>query len=316
MRIFVLCVCAVLAAVIAPIAAGSQLIDRNASQVSLKVNAKGEALMTYKAGGKLKRVLAWGAVNAIPPNQTKPQVKFQLDYSGGYGKYHSNTYYLNFKGSCLPYDGPALSWEVAACKAPDGSYWALQAWQRGLPDYGINPSPAQAAWELRLSHWKGELPVLDIHTDWSYHRYDQLFGTYSYGGVPVYGFHATSAGVPLDTYGRNIYVDTFGSAYGSGWKRENSFLTHTGSGAFCYGFYLFDPTEGGYHYPPGQSGKRGPGTGAQYRLFAEGPGVTPDVAVLVPAFHAFDGRNSADVELERQQAALIASWGDKSCRLS
>ena len=92
MRIFVLCVCAVLAAVIAPIAAGSQLIDRNASQVSLKVNAKGEALMTYKAGGKLKRVLAWGAVNAIPPNQTKPQVKFQLDYSGGYGKYHSNTY--------------------------------------------------------------------------------------------------------------------------------------------------------------------------------------------------------------------------------
>ena len=51
MRIFVLCVCAVLAAVIAPIAAGSQLIDRNASQVSLKVNAKGEALMTYKAGG-------------------------------------------------------------------------------------------------------------------------------------------------------------------------------------------------------------------------------------------------------------------------
>jgi len=294
MRIFVLCVCAVLAAVIAPIAAGSQLIDRNASQVSLKVNAKGEALMTYKAGGKLKRVLAWGAVNAIPPNQTKPQVKFQLDYSGGYGKYHSNTYYLNFKGSCLPYDGPALSWEVAACKAPDGSYWALQAWQRGLPDYGINPSPAQAAWELRLSHWKGELPVLDIHTDWSYHRYDQLFGTYSYGGVPVYGFHATSAGVPLDTYGRNIYVDTFGSAYGSGWKRENSFLTHTGNGAFCYGFY--------------PHGSHGMGNGSRYRATAEGPGVAPDVTWQGAAPGPYDA--TADAAANAQLKAL----NDPKCR--
>ena len=27
------------------------------------------------------------------------------------------------------------------------------------------------------------------------------------------------------------------SAYGSGWRRENSFLSHHGTGAFCYGFY-------------------------------------------------------------------------------
>ena len=52
---------------------------------------------------------------------------------------------------CLPYDGPALAWEVAACKAPDGSYWALQAWQRGLPDLGVTATAAQSAWELRLS---------------------------------------------------------------------------------------------------------------------------------------------------------------------
>ena len=42
----------------------------------------------------------------------------------------------------------------------------------------------------------------------------------------VYGFSSTPRGNPLDSYGRNIYVDTFDSAYGKGWHRENSFLTH------------------------------------------------------------------------------------------
>ena len=32
-----------------------------------------------------------------------------------------------------------LVWLVAACRAPDGSYWALQRWQRLLPMRGIAP---------------------------------------------------------------------------------------------------------------------------------------------------------------------------------
>ena len=43
-----------------------------------------------------------------------------------------------FRNACAPYDGPALVYLVAACKAPDGSYWALQRWQRGLPLLGFN----------------------------------------------------------------------------------------------------------------------------------------------------------------------------------
>ena len=92
----------------------------------------------------------------------------------------------------------------------------------------------QAVWELRLSHWTGELPVLTIDTDWAWHQWDHLFGTFTYAGQPVFGFKSTPSGEPLDTFGRNIYVDTFNSAYGTGWKRENSFLTHTSTGAFCY----------------------------------------------------------------------------------
>ena len=52
------------------------------------------------------------------------------------------------------------------------------------------------------------MPVLTIPMDWSWHSWDHLFGTYTYRGLPVYGFHSTSTGQPLDSFGRNLYVDT------------------------------------------------------------------------------------------------------------
>jgi hypothetical protein len=256
----------VLAALLLPIVAGpaaaSQLIDRNATRVKLAVNGRGEALLTYTANGKLKHVLAWGAVNAVNPTSGGKQVAFRLDYAGGYGKY-KRPYWQTFGAACAKYTGPPLAWLVAACTAPDGSSWALQAWQRALPDYGAAASPAQAVMELHLSHWTGPLPVLTVKTDWAYKRYDHIYGSFTYNGSGVYGFRATTAGQPLDTFGRNLYVDTRDSAYGAGWKRENSFLTHQPNGTFCYGFF--------------SHGAHPVGNGAEYRATIIGPGVTPDV---------------------------------------
>jgi len=250
------------AAALASTANASQLIDRNAHNVKLSIDAKGEALVTYTAAGAVHHVLAWGAVNAIAPTRSRAQVAFRLDYAGGWGKYHRE-YWKTFRGSCGTYDGPALAWLVTACKAPDGSYWALQSWQRDLPDYGVKPTPSESVWELRLSHWTGALPVLTIHMGWAWAQWDRLFGSYTYDDAPVFGFAATSVGNPLDTFGRNIYVDTYDSAYGSGWHRENSFLTHTGTGTFCYSF--------------NPHGSHPSGKGTKYRATVEGPGVTPDV---------------------------------------
>ncbi|HEX4520301.1 MAG TPA: hypothetical protein VH063_12040 [Gaiellaceae bacterium] len=246
----------------APVAGASQSLDSGATGISLSVNSKGEALITYTAHGKVKHVLAWGAVNASPPSASGKQVAFSLDYAGGYGKYHK-MYWKTFGGSCGHYDGPALAWEVAACKAPDGSYWALQSWQRGLPDYGVAASGRSDEMELHLSHWTGALPVLTVKTDHVPGGDDKLFGAFTYSGGGVYGFKASGSGVPLDTFGRNLYLDTFGSAYGSGWKRENSFLSHSPGGTFCYSL-----TRHGSHPS---------GTGTKYRITVEGPGVTPDV---------------------------------------
>jgi hypothetical protein len=284
-------VVAVLAAA-ASNASASQLVDRNATAIKLEVNSKGEALITYKAHGQQKHVLAWGAQNAIAPTRTRPQIAFKLDYAGGWGKYHSN-YWKTFKNSCGAYDGPKLAWFVTGCTAPDGSYWALQAWQRMLPNYGVKATAAQSVWELRLSHWTGELPVLTIDTDWAWHQWDHLFGTLSYKGQAVFGYKATPGGNPLDTFGRNIYVDTYDSVYGSGWMRENSFLTHTKTGAFCYSV--------------NPHGSHPAGKGTEYRATVEGPGVTPDVM--------WEGAAPGSYDKSADQVAndAITQLGDKQC---
>ena len=297
------------------VASAAQLIDRNATGVQIRIDAKGEAMLTYHKAGAVKHVLVWGAVNAIAPREGAHQQKFKVDYSGGWGTYHK-VLWKGFPGKCGAYDGPALPNVVAACKAADGSYWAAQSWPQPLPNLGFTPwMPSLRANWLEVSHWTGDVAKIETGSNWVYGgRFQALFGRFTYHGTPVYGFGTTRYGAPTDGFGRLIYLDTFNSVYGSGWKRENSFVTHNPTGVFCYGFYSFDPTKGGYKHPPGWTAKRGPGVGEKYRLFASGPGVTPDVATTVDGLHAFDASNPADVAWQQQQSAILLSWGDKSCR--
>ncbi len=78
-------VAAVAAAALAPAASASELIDRDATRVRLEVNRSGMALLTYRKAGKVRRVLAWGAVNAVHASPGHRQLAFILDYSGGFG---------------------------------------------------------------------------------------------------------------------------------------------------------------------------------------------------------------------------------------
>ena len=137
--------------------------------------------------------------------------------------------------------------------------------------------------ELHLAHWSGPLAQLEVWTDWIYGRRNhQLFGRVTYNGQPVHGFTATRLGAPTDRYGRLIYLDTFNSRYGKGWRRENAFLVHRPGGLWCYSFLARDPTKG-YAHPAGfPRTPRGPGNGEKYRIILNGPGVTPDVTVTVP----------------------------------
>ena len=296
MRFRLVALLAILTAVTVPgTASASEIIDRNANDVELKVAQNGQALISYSARGKRWNVLAWGAINALHPTPARKQVEFELDYSGGYGTYKRDVW-KTFKNSCQAYDGPALKWFVAGCKAADGTYWALQSWQRMLPNYGLRPSAKQSVWELRLSHFRGELPVLTVNLNWAYKKYHHVFGSFTYLGRPVHGFKSTAAGVPLDTFGRNLYLDTFDSAYGKGWLRENSFLMHKGTGKFCYGFY--------------RHGSRPEGNGTKYRATIIGPGVLPDIYWEADALGAYD--KAFDLQQHEAQKQFLA--GDPLCK--
>ena len=281
-RAVVLSTVLVVAVFAAAPAFASAIIGRNVTHATLSIDRQGHAHVSYRLRGRRVTLVASGAINARTPSTRVPQVKFQIRYGVG------------GRGVCLPYDGPPLAWLIKACKAPDGSYWALQSWQRLKPNYG----GTKGFWELHLSHWRGALAQLVVYQNWAYGNVRHIFGRLTYGGQGVYGFTSTPLGNPLDGYGRNVYVDTFDSAYGKGWHRANSFLTHHRGhtlGDFCYGFY---PYAG---HPSGD--------GTKYRATVEGPGVTPDVMWEANDIGPFDQT------VQDQMRALERSWGDPKCRV-
>ena len=77
---------AISAALVALAAAGagqaSEIIDRNARNARLAVDGSGQALVTYRVGGRVMHVRAWGAIDARQPSTSRRQVSFRMDYSG------------------------------------------------------------------------------------------------------------------------------------------------------------------------------------------------------------------------------------------
>ena len=291
-----------------PAMASEPMSDLGATLQSLQVNTRGEALITYRrTDGKVRHVLVWGGINAVTStDQSVRQVRFTYDYAGGWGKYRKASYWSTFKDGCTPYDGPALVYFLVACKAPDGSYWAIQRWQRGLPLLGFDPwKPSQTAYELHLSHWTGELSKLEVYSHWTYGgQWQGLFGRFTYLGRPVFGFGSTGQGNPFDRYGRNVYIDTLNSAYGPGWKRESGILVHKNTGTFCHSFVPQKPFP---DYP--SQAMRPPAPGERYRITVMGAGVTPVIQWEGPGLTAAD----------RAQAASATSIfdtvmaGDRQC---
>jgi hypothetical protein len=293
-------------------ARASDRIGMNAAGARLAVSADGKrALVTFTAGGRTRHVLAWGAVNALPPSTSVPQVRFTFDWTGGW-KTYGHTIWQHFGNACRPYDGPALAGLVAACRAPDGSYWALQQWQPNLPHRGFAPyRPGQTDWELDISHWTGPLAQLELHADWAFGgQARNLFGRLTYDGVPVHGFHTVQGtGAPQDRYGRSLYIDTLDSAYGPGWKRETSIVFRNPTGMFCYSFWPTHDTS-----LPGTPA-RPAGNGAAYRIEVVGPGVTPNLDVRIGDPGNWDAGDPAKVSLENAGKArqLELSRGDRYC---
>jgi hypothetical protein len=304
---------AVLATVIAaPAAFASDRVGLNASNVQLAVSTDGKrAIVTYRAQGRTRHVLVWGAANALSPNPNVPQTRFRIDWTGGWETY-GHTIWRTFGNACRAYDGPVLANVVAACKGSDGSYWALQRWQPNLPHRGYPPYKAgQTDWELDVSHWTGPIAQLELYADWAFNGdAHNLFGRLTYGGVPVHGFHTVKGtGAPQDRYGRSLYIDTLDSRYGPGWKRETSIVFRKPTGVFCYSFWPTHDVS-----LPGRPA-RPAGDGSAYRLNIVGPGVTPNLVGTVRDPGRWDPNDQAKLRFQSEMKALQLqlSQGDKFC---
>jgi hypothetical protein len=267
----------------------SELIARKAANVKLEVSRDGNsALLSYTTAGRRWFVRASGAINALTPTQSRKQVSFRIRRS---------TTRPPFAGTCTR-THPAVPELDAACAAGRTS-WAVQSWQRALPNFGVAPSALRAQQELRLSHWSGAPAVLTLKADWSFAgKWQHVYGNLLYRGKPVYGFGTSRLGVPTDTFGRIVYLDTRDSAYGSGWHRENSFVTHNPSGFFCYDL------------SPHRD--KLTGQGSAYRALVVGPGVTPDVGAYVANPGPFEAQ--LDLAANAEQARLAPD--DRLCRPS
>ncbi len=91
MRLIVISVLAA-ALVLVPAALASQVVvaNTNVTNITLGVNAKGEAMLSYVQGGKQVHVLASGGENAIAPVEGGKQTAFTLAYDGGYKQQYSS----------------------------------------------------------------------------------------------------------------------------------------------------------------------------------------------------------------------------------
>jgi hypothetical protein len=304
---------AVAAGSFAPDASASDRLALDARGVRLAVSADGKlAVVSYRQAGRARHALVWGAVDALPPSETVPQARFTIDWTGGWATHRDAHWWRRVGNHCSRYDGPALASLVAACTAPDGSWWALQRWQPKLPHRGYPPYRSdQDAWELDVSHWTGRLADLEVHADWAFGgQAHNLFGRLLYAGVPVHGFHTVKGtGAPRDRYGRGLYIDTFDSAYGAGWKRETSIVFRKPTGVFCYSFWPTHDVS-----LPGRPA-RPAGNGTKYRIEVQGPGVTPNLAAVVRDPGVWDPNDAAKVAFEREMKArqLVLSAGDSFC---
>jgi len=280
-------------ALLAPLASASEMIDRNTKNQRLLVNKQGTALVFYKARGKQNHVAYWGAKNTA-------KLFFGHDRTGGVRSGKADP--LNFRNVCGPYTGPPLRYQVASCTMADGSSWALQQWVR----IKANGGGRRGAKELRISHWTGDLPVLTVTPDWSWHgRYNHIYGTLTFHGQPWFAETWNKAtGEVHDGVGRNFAIESYNSDMGSGWRRVNAFLTHKPSGEYCFGF----APKAGY-------AGRGDSATNQYRALVPGPAVTPDVFVSFGVLGLGAYTPELDQPFNDAQHALVGSYtGPTSCK--
>jgi hypothetical protein len=190
-------VLALVGALVLPVSAQASIkIAGRAHDASLRVNAKGYATISWTTSRGARR----SAVVA-------PSCKTTWDRAAsGKDVTHES-------------DEVKLPVLVELRQGPSDRFFALQSWRR------LKDGPV----ELRFSRWFGnptKLPIRAVCCKWGS---EMVKGRATFHGKPIYGYSNTPEGVPLDKYGRNVYIDFM---KGGKWHRAMGILTHRPTGRF------------------------------------------------------------------------------------
>ncbi len=166
-------------------AEASIYVGADAARPTLGVDAKGTAVVSFTAHGKSDVVV-------VP-------ARGQL-YHGGR---------LAGPDVSRPVHVSGVPLTVAVRRAPDGTLYALQAWQV-LPGQPV---------ELHLARWKGEPTKLTLATDGT-----RLTGAATFQGKPVTGTTFTLEGKHPRIY---VYLDCFACGGKPGWTRMIGVAPHS-----------------------------------------------------------------------------------------
>jgi hypothetical protein len=162
-------------ALVATLAADAQAsisIATNAQRPALRVDAKGNAEVSWTAGGRRQTLV-------VPPT----------------GLYRPGAL-LSGPDVSRAATAPALPFAQAVRRAPDGTLYALQAWRvkSGGPV------------ELHFARWKGAFTTVTLASK-SAPAGELLVGRAMFQGKPVAGYSRTNSGIRYRIY---AFVDCFG----------------------------------------------------------------------------------------------------------
>ena len=146
-------------------ASASEIIDRNASNVSLKVASNGQALVSFNARGKRWNVLAWGAMNATASDDDPQADRVQARLLGWLRAPTSATSGRPSRTPAAPTTAPSCSGSSPAARRPTARTGRSSPGSARSPTTASRPRAKSAVWELRLSHWRGELPAADCQPE-------------------------------------------------------------------------------------------------------------------------------------------------------
>jgi hypothetical protein len=170
-------------------------VAENAASPALRIDAAGNAEVSWKERGVRKYLLVPKSGRVLPGGR------------------------LSGHDVSKPTSTVKIPFKRVLRRTPDGSLWALQAWQV------VKGGPV----DLRFSRWKGAPTGVTAEAECCANDGETLSGAAAYQGMPIFGSSPTTGGIRVKIF---VYVDCFGCLGAAGWQRLTAIPPRAPDGSY------------------------------------------------------------------------------------